>query len=239
MKTRYVIYTRFNSDHVLSKKYHVALTKEWIKHRMELFNRYTRKCLQLQTNQDFLNIVHIHPDSKLIVEQELLNHPPLPKNIIFTSDKITAIENYLQDADQLFISNLDSDDLYNPHFVQFLHDYKPKENTSALICQRGYIFNSQTHIVDKYFSSSPPFFTQIYTAEEYLSYAKYYPPLAHGYMRFFNYEAITEPMYMIVLHDQNTWPKYKLHVPRCFGNEQPLSNWKEILKEYDLLPEDN
>ncbi len=237
MITRYIIVSRFNSDIGLSQEYHItdSLTEKWIAYRMEIFNRFTRKSLEFQTNQEFLCLLTFHPDSTDIIQKELLKYPPLPSNIVFTSDKKSLIENYILNADQLYLSNLDSDDMYHPKFIQFLHDHKVQSDKPLLIYKNGYIFNTNTGIINNYYCQSPPFFTEVFDVKDYLSYAMYYPPLAHGYMEYFAHETILDPMFIVILHNRNTWPNYRYHVAQVFQDQQVLGNWQEILKEYLLI----
>jgi len=237
MKTRYIICSRFNSDINLSTQFRIvdSLTDKWIAYRMLIFNLYTRKSLEAQTNQDFLCVLTVHPDSMPIVEKELQKYPVLPSNIIFTPDKNGTIETYIQNADQLYLSNLDSDDMYNPKFIQFLHDHPVQKDTPLLIFKNGYIYNTNTGVINNYHSPSPPFFTETFDVKAYLSSARYAPAIAHGYMERFRHETITERMFIIILHNRNTWPNYWREEPKVFESQQILSNWQEILQEYHLL----
>ncbi|MDF2878594.1 MAG: hypothetical protein K0S30_1690 [Clostridia bacterium] len=237
MKTRYIIYSRFNSDIGLSKQFHVSdsLSEKWIAYRLLIFNLYTRRSLEAQTNQDFLSVLNVHPDSMSIVEAELKKYPPLPPHIVFTSDKNQTIETYIRDADQLYLCNLDSDDMYHPSFVQFLHEHPTQKDKPLLLLKNGYILNTNTHVVNHYYSPSPPFFAEIFDVKDYLSYARFYPPLAHGYMERFNHETITQRLFMIILHDRNTWPNYRREVPKVFETNQILPDWQEVLKDYHLI----
>ena len=53
-------------------------------------------------------------------------------------------------------------------------------------------------------------------------------------MQRFRHTIISTPMYMIILHDKNSYGNYKNIAPRVFGTEQVLSNWQIIKQQYHL-----
>lgn len=232
---KYIVAIRFNSDQEVATRCKVdCLSEEWIKKRLEIFNLCTRKSLEMQTNQDFMAVVAIHPSSEEIVKKLLKAYPTLPANIVFTSNRNKVIEGYIRGADKVFVSSLDSDDMYAPEFMQYLHDYHEREDETLIIFTKGYVYNLYTHIIDEYESPSPPFYTQIFKVKEYLDYYRYYHLIRHWYMQRFKHTAISKPLYMIILHDKNSYGNYKNIAPRVFGTEQVLSNWKSVKQQYHL-----
>ena len=86
MNTKYVIALRFNSDTEVAGRCKVDnLSKEWISERIAIFNRYTRQCLEKQSNQDFIAVLSCQEQSMEYIKEELKKYKPLNANIIFTS----------------------------------------------------------------------------------------------------------------------------------------------------------
>ena len=74
----------------------------------------------------------------------------------------------------------------------------------------------------------------IVKVKEYLESYRYYHFIRHWYMQRFRHTIISTPMYMIILHDKNSYGNYKNIAPRVFGTEQVLSNWQIIKQQYHL-----
>lgn len=235
MNTKYVIALRFNSDTEVAGRCKVDnLSKEWISERIAIFNRYTRQCLEKQSNQDFIAVLSCQEQSMEYIKEELKKYKPLNANIIFTSKKQEVIENYIKDADKVYIAALDSDDVYKTGVVQYLHDYKEKPNEHLIIFNRGYIYNGINSVIDDYECVSPPYYVQIFNVKDYLTTYRYYKMMRHFYMQRLEHTCIDVPMFILILHNSNSFQYYKQEHPKLFGTEQILDNWKEILSSFGL-----
>lgn len=235
MRSKYIVSIRFNSDLEVANRCNIDLLSEsWIKKRLEIFNRYTRKSLEMQTNQDFIAILSVHKDSIELVNKVLNNYPKLPNNIIFTTEKEQLIEEELKGYDNIYLIALDSDDMYHPNFIQYLHEYPVEQETHFLQVCRGYVYNALTKIVGEYYSPSSPFYVQIFSVEDYMNSIRYYNYVRHYYIQHFSPKIINEKMCMVILHDSNSWQKYEEKYPDLFGNKQILPNWKQSLQEYGI-----
>lgn len=233
MVEKYIFVTSFNTAKLYGGP--IGYTQEWISTRLKIFMEYTRKSLECQTNQDFLAIYHVAPCSEDIVRKELSKYEKLPDNIVFTTDKYKIIRNYLVGADRVYCSVLHSDDMYRRDFVQYLHDYIPSKDVHLLIHKRGYAYNMNTGILEYYKSSAPNFYTQIFEVKDYLGYVMYYGEVHHAYQGVFTHDANMQPMYMLGVHDKNTFRSYHLKFPRSYGEEQVIPDWKEIMESFGLI----
>lgn len=235
MSTKYIITLRFNSDTEVASRCQVNATgKEWIAGRINIFNTYTRKSLERQTNQDFIAVLSCQEESMPYIEEVLSNYPKLPNNIIFTSQKNQVIENYISGDDKVYITALDSDDMYHPGFIQYLHDYEEKENEHLLIFNRGYIYNVLNDVIDDYKYVSPPFYTQIFDVNEYLTTYRYYKMIRHFYMQRLEHTVIDIPMYIIILHNLNSFKYYQQEYPKLFEEKQYEEKWEKVIDIFGL-----
>lgn len=235
MEKKYVISIRFNSDTEVSGRCKVdCLSQEWIKTRIALFNQYTRKSLEGQSNQDFVAVLSCQESSMGLIREELKKYEPLNTNIVFTSRKNEVIESYIKEADKVYISALDSDDMYHPQFVQYLHDYHEQEGEQLLIFTEGYIYNAINGNADYYHYVAPPIYTQIFNRVEYLNCYRYYKMIRHFYMQRIKHTVITKPMYILILHNNNSFRYYRQEYPKLFGETYIVPEWKEIAEEFGI-----
>lgn len=233
MKRSVAIYIRFNdNDANLAHKFKIeSYTKDWIEHRMEIFNQYTRVSLENQTNQEFLALLRIHPDSKVLIQEALKKYAPLSSNIIFTADPKKLIADYSKDAEELYLTHIDSDDMYDPDLVQVMHDSQPKKETAVLICQKGYILEHSTGALAHYNNKSPSVFTQIFKTEDYIDVYQHFLDLSHVIMSTLPYEPVKENMFIIVAHDHNTYTKANPYYKYTITDEEER---KRIIKQFKL-----
>ncbi|MDQ0058846.1 hypothetical protein [Paenibacillus harenae] len=180
--TRVIVYIPFNNLNVrvtLPKDIYDAnlpeanthLTEPWIYKRMDIFMNFTLKSLLNQTNPNYLAYIVYHDSSRPFIENALLNYPPLPHNIRFiaSSEYEYAVMMNLSGYKFWYELHLYSDDMYSKYFVDMLYNYKPKPETKVLICQNGYIYNSATYEIAKYFNYSSSFNCLIYRVKDYLN----------------------------------------------------------------------
>lgn len=211
-----------------------CLSKEWISYRLKVFNEFTRRSLEMQTNQDFVAIVGIHESTRYIIQDELKKYPRLPSNIIMTSDIQGEIERRIKGADYMYLIQLDSDDMYHPSFIEYLHHYHVNPNKSVVFANYGYMYNVNTQAMEEYYFSSSNFITQIFSVEEYMKSARYYYYILHAYMKRYPHEEIDKRMSMIILHDKNSWPKYAKVYPKLFEKPKDYTKTKQVLKNFGL-----
>lgn len=146
-------------------------TLEWIRDRINIFQKFTLKCLKLQTNQNFNFFMWYKDSTDEIVRAELNRYDPLPENVHFVmkSKYYDEIQKYLQGYDYVYFVRLDSDDAYHKSYIQQLYDYNPKGGTVSLINRNGYVYDSVNKEIGKAFSKVVTFYTFIYKVEDYLT----------------------------------------------------------------------
>lgn len=234
MERRKVIYSRFNdNDAALNSRFQIdSLSKEWIEKRIDIFFHYTRKSFELQTNQEFLAVLRTHPSSIDLVKSALKNYPKINDNILFTSTPKEDIKKYILGADEFYLAQIDSDDMYHPGYMQLLTEFDPKLETSVIICQNGFIYDIHTKQLCQFNNISSAVYAQRFLVIDYLNTYQYFPELSHVTMYRFPYEAFPKDNFMIITHNTNT----HTNVNPYTRFEITDSDVKEaILKEFHII----
>ncbi len=151
------------------------LEREWLDYRISIFMDYTLKSLKAQSEQDFLALVRYDPASGEILNNILLNHKPLPENILFVTNTQfhEKIVESIRDYDYLYHTFLASDDMFHIEYFKYLKNYNPCSGTLILIPQYGYVYNSISNILGRFFFYAPSFCTIVYKTSEYLKGKRY------------------------------------------------------------------
>ena len=234
MNRKTIIYIRFNdNDAALNTRFNVnSLSKEWIEHRMDVFYHYTRKSIEAQSNQNFITLLRIHPDSESLVQSALNNYPKLNDNIIFTSTPKDLIKEYIQGSEEFYLSQIDSDDLYHPCYIQLLTEFSPKEETTAIICQKGYIYDIPNDQLCNFFNVSSAVFAYRFMVSDYLSTYQYYPEITHINMYHFPFESFSENKFMILTHHMNIVTRINPYTGQEIKDKEAK---QKILREFHLI----
>lgn len=186
------------------------LSESWIKYRISIFMNYTLKSLVNQTNQDFTTVIQYDEKSEKTITEELKKYKKLPENIIFTSSKNSKalIDQLIIGFDQLYLVRLDSDDMYHKSFIDYLHNFTPKEETMVLINQHGYIYDAVQNEITTTYRKSPPFYVLIYKTKDYLEGNRYSNIGGHTAMIKLPHEIFDERNFTIVVHSKNVLTKF-------------------------------
>ncbi|MGL4737874.1 MAG: glycosyltransferase [Cellulosilyticaceae bacterium] len=143
------------------------LTKEWIDYRIDLFMNYTYQSLSMQTNQDFIVLLHYDPLSKALIDESLARYPRLSDNIIFTANHTQEILRQIEGYDRLYLLFFDSDNMLNLNYIQELHDIPDDGTLQAVVNPQGYIYEPSSQRVGTYVYRTSPFSVLIYLVDNY------------------------------------------------------------------------
>jgi len=201
-KRKIVININFNLMQATEER----LSEEWIDYRIGIFTDFTRRSLEQQTNQDFLCLLRYEEESEAFVHKALAKYPLLPNNIKFVTKKQykSPFMEYINSSDEFYIVRLDSDNLYHKTYIQQLYDYQPRERTIVLICQEGYVYDSEHHRLARWYNESPPFFTFIYKTASYLKGDRHTMRGGHAAMIKYCHEMLPVGNFMVLIHGRNT-----------------------------------
>lgn len=138
-------------------------------------------------------------------------------------------KNFSDNFDWVYVSRIDSDDMFSQDFVQEVHTYPPFPG--ALTCRKGYVYDSNTGKLAEWNpKTNPPFHTIIFPKENFFDPARY----LQYFKGFKSHEDIPS-----VFHSQNLKDgKYcvlihKRHISTCF--DHPWRG-KEIVDEKEIKP---
>lgn len=248
---RIIVYIPFNNLNVRetlpSKIYNSTLpkenthlTEEWINKRINIFMNYTLKSLLNQTNQNYIAFIVYNDISHKLIQNELLKYAPLPSNIGFVSNSKyeKEVKNYLTGYKYFYELHLYSDDMYRRDYIDYLYNYKPKNQTEVLICQNGYIYNSESNELAKYFNFSSSFNCLIYNVKEYINGKRHnlFQPsetgIWTGAIRL-QHEIIKEPVYINHSHSNNSAFFFEEEAKRNWVNDV----WTDNKGYYNLVGE--
>jgi hypothetical protein len=202
---------------------------------MSIFMQYTLRCLIKQTNQNFTALIRYAEATEDVIVPLLNSYDPLPGNIRFIPRASKLNEEIIRTAgfEDLYLVHLDCDDMYDRSFIQQLHDYNPRKKTRALINQHGYVYDSVNQRMAKVTMPSPPFYTYLYKAEEYLQGTRFKAQGHRNVIRSFEHEVLTDKEnrnFMAVVHERNKLnqkllTRYKFERDRSIVNKV-LSKFK-------------
>lgn len=227
MSKKVVIDSNFNTFGFSPQR----LTRQWLEKRIEIFRSYTLKSLQAQTNQDFLALFKIAPETESIVADILSKYRPLPRNVWFGTirDSMDRIEAFAGKSEDLYLARMDSDDLFHRTYVQQLYDFQPKAGTVALINQNGYAMDVVNGEMVPIFRVSPPYYVFLYKTAAYLSGYRVKIPGrgTHGSVIELPHEVLIPRNFVEVNHGFNTQARKLPPKGRLSTAEQ-----KKVLKEF-------
>lgn len=219
MRKKIIITSKLNimtgeRNHCYSKNAGVISNRDWLENRISIFMNFTLKCLQKQTLQDFTAVYAINDSSEDMINEILTQYPPLPANIILIkkSEYSNLISSLCVDYDILYLTRLDSDDMYPKEFVKTLMEFPVKEETQELLCQEGFIYNSQTNQLAEYYHQMFTYYTFIYELyKEDVQFSSlaltpmdFLVNFPHGATMQYNYETIPGRQFLFHIHGNNT-----------------------------------
>lgn len=213
-----IITSKFNimtgvRNNYYSKSEQLRFDTEWVEGRMDIFMNYTLKSLKAQTNQDFTAVYAIEDSTEDLVNDTLKKYEPLPSNIMFVkkSDYLDTLDKLSDGYHVLYLTRLDSDDMYCKDFIDILHKFPVKTNTQELICQDGYMYDSVGNRLADFHHNCFTFYTFIY--KKYKEFQKYdsFPltpmqlliDFSHFSTMNYNYESIPGRNFIYHIHGKN------------------------------------
>jgi hypothetical protein len=212
-------------------------TKEWINYRIKVFIKYTANSLINQVNQNFLCIMRYNEATKDLINDALSNYPKLPDNIIFVTNNEAEeiIEKAINEHNYLYHVRIDSDNMYESHFIELVDKFVYEEGIDCLLCHEGYMYDEITNRVAKFYHISPSFYVDIYNKETYRSYFR--KRLFEEHMDVYHsrkHIGVVGYNYMIIVHESNLDNKFDPIVIWLGGEIVDEEEKNKILKEWNI-----
>jgi len=178
------------------------MDEDWIRFRIKLFKDYCLRSMIAQMNQSFNLLLTCRGETITFVKKEM---GELPENIsIISSEEFDNKVNELSKGyDFLYLVRVDSDDMWERHFINLLHDYIPKLETEVLINQNCYNYDISSGRLASFFYKSPQSYVLIYKPEEYAKGKRHYLKRGHGGAILRKHEIIPGFNYMDTVHGKN------------------------------------
>lgn len=178
-------------------------TKEWIDYRIDIFMKYTALSLINQTNQDFKCLLRYSKKTENLIFDALSRHPKLPDNIVFTDDGDKFIEEAIDGYKYIYHIRIDSDNMFSKDYIENLHKVDYCEELECILCQKGYIYDTNSDQLASMFHGSPSFYALVYTVDDYLVGFNHSTEPDHwGAASLVNVK-IDSPSYLVIVHGQN------------------------------------
>lgn len=138
----------------------LTVQEDWPKYRYGLMVNNTLRSLANQSNV----LIYVEPHYRERV-REYEAECPLPANAeIITEPVFKHIRERHNDFDHLYLTRIDSDDLFHKGVANEVLAQDPIFRT--LIYQVGFLFDVPTKRLDLYAHPSPPFYTDIFSSDE-------------------------------------------------------------------------
>lgn len=183
--------------------FYKSQTKEWIDYRIGIFMKYTAKSLINQTNQNFKCIVRHTKETKAMIDEALLKYPKLPGNILFTDNGDYTIKQLISTYKYIYHIRIDSDNMFSNNYIDQLHNIKYHKDLQCILCQKGYIYETNKNILVHMTHPSPSFYALVYTVDNFLFGLRYYIKDDHWGAINLIHETIPNPSYMVIIHGLN------------------------------------
>lgn len=153
-----------------------AATPEWFARRFKFFRDWTRLSLYTQTFQDFVIWIHCDPgmEETMVDLQDILSTMPMPCVFTFQpygetplTDMPESERDRLLAADYVYVTRIDSDDLYVHDALALVNAARPQQpgRVEAAIFRRGYMHDLNTGELAVYHNPSSPFHTLMFPRE--------------------------------------------------------------------------
>ncbi|MGL5353522.1 MAG: hypothetical protein ACRDA5_09385 [Clostridium sp.] len=227
-----------STQRIFDKYFDEVQTKPWIDYRIGIFMSYTGKCFINQTNQNFLCLIRYSDETKGLIFDALAKYPQLQSNIMFTTNNEAdaIIENAINENDLLYHVNIDSDNMYESHFIEQVDNYVYEEGVECLLCHDGYIYDKPTNRLAEISHFSPSYYTYIYNKETYKKYfrERLFEPHANAITH--RHVSMGGRTYLFLTHENNLDNEFEL-IKDWLGDgttiegdekERILSYWKII-----------
>lgn len=163
--------------HIVKTYFH-GTDEQWLKDRFNFFMEYTYPSLMNQTNPNFMLWFACGPGLEGLVKQSPLKRC-LKAAFTYGDQHFPTVLNELglkrlNGAQHVYVTRLDSDDLYAPDALQLVASYPLKSNAAqALIFQQGYLHDIHSGRWGIYRKHSSPFHTLIFPTESFTNVDKY------------------------------------------------------------------
>lgn len=155
------------------------ITEEWLKHRYTFFMKNTLESLRCQTIPNWqlwlsfgVNTTTIDIDN---ASRRIRDNCPILWSHSDQHAPSDSVINRIPECDYVYVTRIDSDDLYAPDALEIAHSTLPQEmgRVEASMFRRGYLHDMRTGETGTYHGSSTPFHTMMIPRDVFCDPVKY------------------------------------------------------------------
>jgi hypothetical protein len=178
MKVVHFVKVRFD-------KRRIDIDQAWLNKRYVFFRDNTLKRLREQTNKDWVLWVNCQDGMQEQIDELIKLLESSPINVVYTFGdgpvpvEVVGVYPFLQEelkqSDYVYVTRIDSDDLYSSDAIQIARDVKPtvEGRVEASMFCRGYLYDVNTGRLGVYKSPSTPFHTIMIPTPAFLNPDRY------------------------------------------------------------------
>jgi hypothetical protein len=204
---------------------------QWLRYRTEIFQEYTLNSLKNQTEQGFIHLLSYTPKEQdsPIVYKLWTDEPQLKfamSGLLYHDDRfgddhaknrdlvkrlkcLKVLESECRDADWIYFTRIDSDDMYHKDAFKEIMEQEPGEKV-AFMFKTGYIYNKDTEEMATWEPTTcPPFYTICYPKDVFFNPKKHFR-YVKGWRthedteKVFKCKELSEGKYCVLVHGKNT-----------------------------------
>lgn len=211
--------------------------EEWIKRRINIFKNYCLKSMKAQTNQWFSFILMCREETIPFITKEM---GELPGNVIIIGRKQgrNKIIELSKGYEILYLVRVDSDDMWEKHFMDRMHNHNHRSETEVLINQNCYNYDIESGRLASFFYKSPQSYVLIYKPKEYAKGKNHRLLRGHGGAILLKHEIIAGFNYMDTVHEKNIVSIFHPQTWKEWKEIEDKDDIKNILKEFGLIEEE-
>lgn len=213
----HIIITRFNvptTNWVTTRDGQQTLTDEWLKHRFDLFLKYTLPSFKNQTNKDFYWFVFFDIKTPLKFKKVIHDiHENLPQfQAIYISHfdemqptlKEIIPRFYKSNTKYVISAEIDNDDILHKDYIKVSQELYTSTHNLVLDIRKGYqitFLPKNTIITNAYYATANPFVAIVESTDKFESILKENHKNYRYYKKLVVYDA--KPLFIQTIHGNN------------------------------------
>ncbi len=222
---KHIVYTPFTDVGCFS------LNNEWLINRIRIFKNITQGSLKKQefglTYHHWVSFKKGEENNPVVANFATdLTFTPLFSGLLFYDDRFTdrseknrrivdrleyikRFESGFEDVDWIYLTRIDSDDMFHREAFREIQKQKPQEKT-VFIFQNGYIYNKSTgELAEWNPETCPPFYTICFPKEVFFNPKKHLEYMAgwkshEDTVKIFKPVYLSDRKYCVLVHGKNT-----------------------------------
>lgn len=200
---------------------------QWLMDRISLAQSTSLHSLRRQVNQDFEVVIVTNYESLNVVRDNLGDRYTY---IISKHDKTNKLDK--GDFDLVYVTRLDSDDMYHPLALEEIRRYNLRGWVSGLVNKSGYLYDVESNRMAEFDHDRIAFQTVIHRGDEWkrASGLGIYP---HGEIwKRYKTKVLSKRRYIFVIHGKNDSSRNSLFNSKWCGRVLPQPEVSKVLKEF-------